>query len=133
MVCWSSVRSLWTVTPFWLALRKLTGRRSCKYVIKKDPIQQVGFYERPLAAGKLRILRDALFLFVLVETRVGHRVSKGDSARCGERPGSTWTGQATRLDRAGTQTRTRLSPAGGKKMRWFNAAKKEASVSKPLS
>ncbi|OUP59622.1 hypothetical protein B5F15_04170 [Butyricicoccus pullicaecorum] len=54
-------------------------------MIKKDPIRLVGSYERPLAAGKLRILRDALFLFVLVETRVGHRVSKGNFAVCGQR------------------------------------------------
>jgi len=32
------------------------------------------------------VLSDGLsFLFVLIETRVGHRVSKGDFARCGER------------------------------------------------
>ena len=47
------------------------------------------------------------------DSRGGHRESRGDFALCGARPGSTWTGQPTRLDRAGPWARTRLSPAGG--------------------
>ncbi|WP_143287914.1 hypothetical protein [Butyricicoccus pullicaecorum] len=60
-------------------------------------------------SSKKTVLSDGLFLvFVLIETRAEHRVSRGDFAICGWRPGSTWTGQPTRLDRAGSQTRTRL-------------------------
>ena len=47
------------------------------------------------------VRRDGLsFLFVLIETRGGHRVSKGNSGLCGVRPGSTWTGQHTHIIRA---------------------------------
>ena len=38
---------------------------------------------------------------------------RGSFAVCGRRPSFTWTDQPARLDRAGSQTRTRLSPAGG--------------------
>ncbi len=47
------------------------------------------------------VRRDGLsFLFASFETRVGHRVSRVDFGLCGVRPGSTWTGQPARLDRA---------------------------------
>ena len=54
----------------------------------------------------------ALFIFGLVHFRLGEN-ERGSFALCGARPGSTWTGQPARLDRAGPQARTRLSPAGG--------------------
>ena len=78
----------------------------------KKPIQQVGFYERASRAGEFRALRSAiLFVFWLIPA-FGLE-SKGGFGLCGVRPGSTWTGQPARLDRAGPQARTRLSPAGG--------------------
>lgn len=65
----------------------------------KKPIQQVGFYERALRAGEFRALRSAiLFIFWLIPA-FGLE-SKRDFGLCGVRPGSTWTGQPTRLDRA---------------------------------
>ena len=36
------------------------------------------------------------------------RGNEDSDLRAGRRPGSTWTGQPARLDRAGSQTRTRL-------------------------
>ena len=62
---------------------------------------------------KKRRQQTALLGFVLIDSRGGHRESRGDFALCGARPGSTWTGQPARLDRAGPRARTRLSPAGG--------------------
>ena len=65
----------------------------------KKPIQQVGFYERALRAGEFRALRSAsLFVFWLIPA-FGLE-SKGGFGLCGVRPGSTWTGQPARLDRA---------------------------------
>ena len=54
----------------------------------------------------------ALFILGLVHFRLGEN-ERGSFALCGARPGSTWTGQPARLDRAGPRARTRLSPAGG--------------------
>ena len=49
----------------------------------------------------------ALFIFGLVHFRLGEN-ERGSFALCGARPGSTWTGQPARLDRAGPQARTRF-------------------------
>ena len=56
----------------------------------------------------LRVLRDALLFFILVDfpSREIGKIKKGI-------PRSAERGQPARLDRAGSQTRTRLSPAGG--------------------
>src|SRR5699024_9950167 len=64
-------------------------------------------------------------IFRLIFPRGRSGKSKGDSALCGARPGSTWTGQPARLDRAGPRARTRLSPAGGIP---FIGAKKEDAL-----
>ena len=54
-----------------------------------------------------RVLRDAIiFLFWLIFPCGGRENQKGI-------PDSAESGQPARLDRAGSQTRTRLSPAGG--------------------
>ena len=54
----------------------------------------------------------ALFIFVLVHFRPGEN-ERGSFALCGARPGSTWTGQPARLDRAGPQARTRFRLRAG--------------------
>ena len=51
----------------------------------RSPIQGNGSHERPPVAGVLRDLRVALKNESLIETRVGHRVSKGGFALCGVR------------------------------------------------
>ena len=58
---------------------------------------------------ELRILRDALLFFILVDfpSRGIGKIKKGI-------PDSAESGQPARLDRAGPQARTRLSPEGGK-------------------
>ena len=92
--------------------------------MKKAPIRQVGAYERLSAAGGFRSLA-----LILSAHSAGIRiVTYGPERECflclGRNPGrapgfkrgiplAAASGQPARLDRAGPQARTRLSPAGG--------------------
>jgi len=78
----------------------------------KKPIQQVGFYERALRAGESCSLRRALKIKFWLIPAFGLE-SKGGFGLCGVRPGSTWTGQPARLDRAGPQARTHFRLRAG--------------------
>ena len=62
----------------------MNGERGCGAAAKLKTNPQVGFHERPLAAGDLAACGRRWKLF-LVETRAEPRVSKGDFAICGWR------------------------------------------------
>ena len=93
---------------------RYTTRVSTKINKRKRPSDRTVFSEIARPAG-----RAFLFLFSLIFPR-------GRSGKSKRIPRSAERGQPARLDRAGSQTRTRLSPAGGNGSGGLEASQSDA-------